>query len=255
MDSPLKLHLGCGEKYLEGYVNIDFPDSEQSIIKTRADVFYPNMRELSYPEGTVDEIRSHHLFEHFSRAEALKLLVRWRSWLKPGGMLVIETPDFTTSAAMFLGSTSLKRRFELARHIFGSEEAGWANHKDYWDVEKFSFVLGKLGFKKVKARSYWNGLARHADKIPKIGGAIGKLPEGVSVPLLNFAGHMLPASFYKKFGSHKMPNVLVRATKDGEVDFDEVIACARVREILAFSLTGREGDPLLEVWMGDYIKF
>jgi predicted SAM-dependent methyltransferase len=248
----MKLHIGCGEKYLEGYVNIDFPDSEQSIIHTKADIYYKNMGELSYPENSIDEIRSHHLFEHFSRAEALKLLVRWRSWLKPGGLLVIETPDFTTSAVMFLNSTSLKRRFELARHIFGSEEAGWANHKDYWDKEKYLFVLSKLGFEKIKTYRYWNGLARHADKIPKIGVVVSRIPESVSRPFLNMVGNMLPASFYKKFGSHKMPNILVRAVKNDSAALD---TDAAAREIFALSLVGHEGDEMLNVWMEDYKKF
>jgi predicted SAM-dependent methyltransferase len=248
----MKLHLGCGEKYLEGYVNIDFPDSEQSVIKTKADVYYTNMRELSYPENSVDEIRSHHLFEHFSRAEALKLLVRWRSWLKPGGVLVVETPDFTTSAALFLKSSSLKRRFELARHIFGSQEAKWADHKDFWDKEKYSFVLRQLGFKDLKIRRYWNGLARHAEKIPKIGGALARIPENISVPFLNVVGNLLPASFYAKYGSNKMPNILVRAVKDEAAKFDEY---AVVRGILAMSLTGREGDEMLNVWLRDYREF
>lgn len=251
---PLKLHLGCGEKYLEGYVNIDFPDTEQSVIKTKADVF-SDMRSLSYPEGTVDEIRSHHLFEHFTRSEALKLLTRWRSWLKPRGSLIIETPDFTASAALFLTATSMKRRFQLARHIFGSEEAGWATHKDYWDGQKFSFILKKFGFTDLKVRGYRNGLAKHAENLPKVGGMFKHLPEKAYLPFLNAIGNVLPESFYKKYGSNKMPNVLVTAKKDpkrtlGTADEDRV-----VKEILSMSLTGREDESLLGVWFKDYKNF
>jgi predicted SAM-dependent methyltransferase len=249
---PMKLHIGCGEKYLEGYVNIDFPDSEQSIIKTKADVFYKNMGELSYAENSIDEIRSHHLFEHFSRAEALKLLTRWRGWLKPDGVLVIETPDFTTSAAMFLQSGSLKRRFQLSRHIYGSQEAGWAQHKDYWDKDKFAYVLGKLGFKKIKIRLYWNGLARHAEKIPKVGKGLARLPEALYVPVLNVVGTILPESFYKKYGSHKMPNILVRARKNDLAIFHEE---KTVEQILSLYLAGKEGQALLDVWMKEYRDF
>lgn len=249
----MKLHLGCGEKYLEGYVNIDFPDSEQSIIHTKADVYYNNMQELSYPENSIDEIRSHHLFEHFSRAEALKLLVRWRSWLKPGGILVIETPDFTTSAMAFLSSGSMKRRFQLARHIYGSQEARWAQHKDYWDKAKFKFVLGKLGYKVIKVRRYWNGLSRHAEKIPKIGGVLARMPESLYVPVLNVAGNILPESFYQKYGSHKMPNILVRASKKSGLSAGDEEKM--VEQILALSLAGKEGQELLDVWMKEYREF
>jgi len=39
---------------------------------------------------TLDEIRSHHLFEHFDRAHALALLIRWHGWLRPGGALTVD---------------------------------------------------------------------------------------------------------------------------------------------------------------------
>ncbi len=250
-EQPVRLHLGCGEKYLEGYTNIDYPQSEQSVIKSHADV-YADLRTLTYPDGTVDEIRSHHVFEHFSRAEALKLLARWRTWLKPNGTLIIETPDFTTSATMFLHSSNMRRRAQLSRHIYGSEEASWATHKDYWDRKKFAFTLRKFGFRNIKISNYWNGLARHAEKIPRVGAMLTRLPEILYVAPLNVIGHMLPESFYKKYGSNKMPNVLARATKDASVHIDdEKIA----HELLGMYRAGKEGDELLEVWMKEYRNF
>lgn len=251
MITETKLHLGCGEKYLEGYVNIDFPNSEHSVMTPRVDQ-YADIRTLSYPENSIDEVRSHHLFEHFSRAEALKLLVRWRSWLKPGGRLVIETPDFATSAAFFLRSRSTQRKFQLSRHIYGSQEAGWATHKDNWDKRKFLFVLKKMGFKNIKIRNYNNGLTRHAEKIPRVGKMITRIPESIYLPLFNITGNLLPESFYEKYGSNKMPNILAVAQKDDNHKFD---AMKPVTEILSLSLTGKEGENLLSVWIEDYKKF
>jgi predicted SAM-dependent methyltransferase len=247
----MKLHLGCGEKYLEGYINIDFPVGEHTVMNPHADLF-ADVTTLSYPDNSIDEIRSHHLFEHFSRPEALKLLARWRSWLKPDGLLIIETPDFATSAALFLITTSMRRKMQLSRHIYGSQEANWAYHKDHWDKEKFSFVMKKMGFKNFKAHLYNNGLAQHAEKIPYIGGMFRRLPKGLYNPILNITGTILPESFYKRFGSGKMPNILVKAKKDISKDID---IDGRVREILSLSLNGKEGDRLLNVWMEDYRKF
>lgn len=250
-ERKLKLHLGAGEKYLDGYWNIDFPEGEHTVMKPKVDE-HADIAQLSYPENSIAEVRSHHLFEHFPRAEALKLLVRWRRWLQPDGLLVIETPDFGTSASMFIGSTSLRRKFQLSRHIFGSEEASWALHKDYWDKQKFIYVLEAFGFKDLKVRRYWNGLAKHAEKIPKIGKFIGVLPESLYIPALNVIGNILPEKFYEKYGSNKMPNIVVWARKDASIVVDEE---KKAREILALYLTGREGDRLLDVWMEDYRKF
>jgi predicted SAM-dependent methyltransferase len=141
---PLKLHLGCGSDYLEGYVNIDLSAAQHTIAKPKTDLI-ADFRTLKYEDGTVDEIRCHHVFEHFTRAEALKLLLEWRRWLKIGGVLHIETPDFDTCCLHFMLSGS-KTRAEIARHVFGSQEAAWANHYDGWGKRKYSFVLKNLGF-------------------------------------------------------------------------------------------------------------
>src|SRR6185295_12103863 len=117
---PLRLHLGCGETYLEGYVNIDFPSSEHTIAHIKADK-YADLRTLEYGVETVEEIRNHHVFEHFNRGEALGLLIKWRTWLKPGGILMIETPDFEESARELL-NVPLEKKGPLIRHIFGSQE-------------------------------------------------------------------------------------------------------------------------------------
>ena len=230
----LKLHLGCGETYLDGYVNIDFPPEEHSVMTVRADI-YQDVRTLKYDEGTVDEVRNHHLFEHFTRAEALKLLANWRRWLVPGGKLHIETPDFELSAKTYLRANTRKRKMELGRHIFGSNEAGWAYHYDFWDKAKFKFVLKKFGFKKIKVRSYSNSLAKHFPNIP----------------FLNFLGNLLPSAFYRKYGGNKLPDVAVTAVKDGKVKIDDEIV---IRDILSDYLTVNDDYKMMKAWLEDSSK-
>ncbi len=220
-------------------------------MKPRVDLT-ADIRTLSYEENSVDEIRSHHLFEHFSRAEALKLLTRWRQWLKPGGLLVVETPDFATSAAFYLNTASVKRRAELARHIIGSQEAHWALHKDVWDKPKFKFVLRKMGFTELQFRLFHTGLAKHANDLPRVGKFLCRIPEGLRTPFLNVIGNVLPESFYKKYGSNKMPNIVVKAKKDGQVVID---GRKETKEILALSLAGKEDNRLLNVWLKEYDEF
>lgn len=142
----LKLHLGCGEVYLEGYVNIDFPSERHTVqTKTKADV-YADIRDLSYPASSVAEVRSHHVFEHFDRGTALRLLVDWYEWLRPDGSLIIETPDFERCVRTWLRSRDEALRMRLLRHVFGSHEADWAVHRDGWYQAKFDLYLRSLGF-------------------------------------------------------------------------------------------------------------
>src|SRR5688572_678533 len=119
-EAPLRLHLGCGEQYLDGYVNIDFPPSEHSVqLSSPADEL-ADITRLTYARGSVDEVRLHHVFEHFDRPTALRLLIDWRLWLADGGRLTIETPDFEACARAFTRRLRIRRRGVLARHVFGS---------------------------------------------------------------------------------------------------------------------------------------
>ena len=225
---PIKLHLGCQEKYLKGYINIDLPPAEHTVQTVRADK-YADIRTLYYEPNTVDEIRSHHLLEHFSRQEALFLIARWHKWLKPGGLLVVETPDFEESARKFIHGT-LDDQFVLARHIFGSHEAEWAYHRDFWSENKFRYVLGELGFGYFRFEKFSNNLEQ---KIPVLRNTFVAKQEKILQRL-------------GKLGFNALPNVICYAHKTGDnVDYEGVI-----RRVLEKSLIGRE-SKMREVWMKD----
>jgi predicted SAM-dependent methyltransferase len=149
---PLRLHLGCGEQYFDGYINIDYPPSEHNIMQVKADVF-ANLLELDFPPASVDEIRLHHVFEHFSRVTALAMLIRWHIWLKFGGRLHIETPDIMGSAKTLLSNAPLKTKMGVVRHLAGDQAAAWAYHIDHWFPERFEHTLQRLGFDLVQTRS------------------------------------------------------------------------------------------------------
>ena len=221
-NKPLKLHLGCGRNYLEGYINIDLPSEDQELMKAKADV-YKDIRDLEYSDNSIDEIRNHHLLEHFTRQEALKLLLQWRNWLKPDGFLVIETPDFEKCIELFLKSDT-KTKFKIARHIFGSHESDWAIHKDFWDKAKFEFILSKLGLEVTEVKQF--------------NSVLGKLPK------TSFLINKIPSDKIKTSLADILPNILIKAKKLDK-DIDEKKA---VKEILEMSLVGSEKD-ILDIWL------
>jgi FkbM family methyltransferase len=149
---PLRLHLGCGEQYLPGYVNIDHPPSEHQVMQPKADCF-ADLTELQFPPGSLDEIRLHHVFEHFNRVTAIALLIRWQTWLKVGGKLHIETPDLIGSARTLLSDASYKVKMGVVRHLEGDQVDRWAYHIGQWFPERFERDLGALGFD-VQARAW-----------------------------------------------------------------------------------------------------
>ncbi len=149
-DQPLRLHLGCGENHFAGYINIDYPPANHTVQATAGADIYANIRELKLPQNSIDEIRSHHFFEHFDRQMALALLCSWHHALKVGGVLTIETPDFKRSMQLMQSPEySYEQKQYVLRHIFGSHEAFWAYHYDGWYQEKFVHILKKLLFNEI----------------------------------------------------------------------------------------------------------
>lgn len=155
----MKLHLGCGENYLKGYINIDFSAKKHTLQKKSVADIFEDITQLSYPASSIDEIRLHHVFEHFPRPIACGLLVGWRSWLKPKGILHIEVPDFQRISFNVLNPfTSHHLKIVALRHLFGSHEAPWAIHYEGWTINHLKRLLKNLGFEisKIK-RNSWKG--------------------------------------------------------------------------------------------------
>ena len=147
---PVHLHLGCGGKHLNNCINIDFPQEEQPLVKSAADVS-ADIVQLDFPTESVDSIQLHHVFEHFSRGVALGLLCKWNRWLKVKGQLKITVPDAEACCRGIGSSLPLNEKMRLIRHIAGShEEDKWSFHIDQWFEERFWNTLGKLNFKILK---------------------------------------------------------------------------------------------------------
>jgi len=149
----MKLHLGCGERYLKGYINVDFPSTGHTVQKEIVADKLIDIKKLKYPFGSIKEIRLHHVFEHFPRAVACALLTNWYTWLEDGGTLRIEVPDCFNMAEKIINPRfTVKKKLVAERHIFGSQEAGWATHFAFYTPINLTNFLKSFGFKIIKIK-------------------------------------------------------------------------------------------------------
>lgn len=144
----MRLNIGSGNSYKKGFTNIDIEE------RYKPDVV-ADFRTLKY--SGVEMIEARHILEHFSRDEAFIILKKWYYWLKKGGTLLIEVPDFEEICNRFVygrteGSATGDKNW-LVRHAYGSQEADWAFHKDGWWKEKFEKILPEVGFKIILIKS------------------------------------------------------------------------------------------------------
>lgn len=155
----IKLHLGCGQRYLNGYINIDYPLYKHTVQNSKVADLEVDLLELKYISESIEEIRLHHVLEHFDYSTVCALLLVWNNWLKDKGVLHIEVPDyFRTSLVVLNPFKRIKYKRVAIRHIFGSHEAEWAIHKCGYTKSTIKDLLSRFGFKTFKFKSnYWRG--------------------------------------------------------------------------------------------------
>ena len=84
----MKLHLGCGTKKLEGWINID------SVASLQPDLVHDISQPLPYDDLTVDEVLAEDLLEHFDKYLRFVVFYEWVRVLKIGGRITLQVPDF-----------------------------------------------------------------------------------------------------------------------------------------------------------------
>lgn len=77
--------------------------------------------ELPYPDETFHVVTAWHVIEHV--ANVAETLAEWRRVLKPGGLLVMETPDTTCLKVRLLGRRY--RRYWKAEHIYAFQRTNF----------------------------------------------------------------------------------------------------------------------------------
>lgn len=132
----IKLNIGCGNKPIKGYVNID-------IQSKKADI-HAEASNLPFTANSIDVIENYHLIEHMTESDAFTALQHWFSLLKPGGILVIECPDIETVMRKYLSGDTKMLYSVYGRHRYAHDSHLWGYSRG-----SLSKLLKETGFRDI----------------------------------------------------------------------------------------------------------
>lgn len=144
----IKLHIGCGKRYLSGFYHIDLANYKHIDYKC-------DTRKLTmFNDSSVDLIYASHVLEYFDSIEAKHVLKEWHRVLKYGGILRVAIPDFEALVKVY-------NKYKDIELILGPLYGRWnikgtefiVYHKAVYDFKSLKKLLDKTGFANIKR---WN---------------------------------------------------------------------------------------------------
>ncbi len=151
----LRLHLGCGNRVIPGWLNIDA--CERPALDLRWDLRDP----LPCEDGVAELIYSEHFLEHLERADADAFLREVYRLLAPGRLVRLGVPD----AGLYLRNYAAGEAefFARLRHLGGAVQPletpvevinqmfrMGGNHRYAWDYETLARAIERVGFVSVR---------------------------------------------------------------------------------------------------------
>ena len=131
------LHLGCGERYLPGFLHVD--SRKLSHIDVVADI-----QDLSaFPDNSADMIYHVAVLEHIGRYDTVSTLSEWFRVLKPGGILRSSVPNFEAIVEAYQKWGDMEMLLGL---LYGGQTYDENSHYTMFDRPYYTKCLTEAGF-------------------------------------------------------------------------------------------------------------
>ena len=154
----MKLNVGCGTDYLEGFINIDGSDTLAKVDRI-IDLSAESLL-LHFPEGQVVHIIANDIIEHHYHWEAVRIMQDFYRLLARGGIVEIRVPDaefIITNASLSIGKKlnllfggqdipqGLDPQMDESRKMFPQ----FFCHKFGWTMTSMRNELEGIGFSNI----------------------------------------------------------------------------------------------------------
>lgn len=154
MSKEVKLHLGCGKKFIPGFIHIDaleYPHIDH--VQDIADL-------SNFMDKSVDLIYACHVLEHFKRNDTQKILKEWARVLKINGTIRISVPDFESICEVYQNYKDISL---IEGPIVGGQTNKFNFHYAVFDYNKIKSFLNDAGFSNIRRYDWKNTYHKFVD--------------------------------------------------------------------------------------------
>jgi predicted SAM-dependent methyltransferase len=144
----MRINLGCGLVYKKGFVNVD--DFDVTVADHLMSAF-----NLEFEDKVAEVIECSQVLEHLGAAKSLYAVAECFRVLKPGGILLLETPDVETAFKSFLKKGDEQRKY-LMNWIYGLDSPGMV-HRYCFPKELLNRMLKQTGYENIHIRQLGKG--------------------------------------------------------------------------------------------------
>jgi len=152
-----RLHVGCGSKRFDGWINLD--------MNPKGDLTLDLREGLPFADDSVELIYTEHALEHFYREDdGPYLLEECLRSLEPGGTIRITVPDAEAYMHYYMGNlpedlaeelAKVHRRFTGTRMDVVNSAFRWKHQHLYmYDEETLKRLLESIGYTAVERKAY-----------------------------------------------------------------------------------------------------
>ena len=136
-NKSIKLNLGSGTDYIDGWVNVDIDT------KNKVDVIADLNKKFPFKDNTVDEIKASDILEHFTKEDGEKFLKECHRVLKRGGIMIIRTHNIFQVFSQFKNDPLV-----LIHFLYGDTKQTdiFGTHKYAYTKDSFNLISKKVGF-------------------------------------------------------------------------------------------------------------
>jgi predicted SAM-dependent methyltransferase len=140
----MKLHLGSGKRFLEGYTHVD--------LSTHSHIDYNQSIDNlgNFKDNSIQEIYASHVFEYFDLDNAKIVLAEWMRVLTTNGVLRLAVPNFDSLLEVYSKTGNIEN---ILGPIFGKWEitsGNYSYHKTVYTEKLLTDLLDNAGFRNIK---------------------------------------------------------------------------------------------------------